>query len=121
MMVTAGPRRSAHGWQPSGAPTPGTPSNPSVPTGFLLAVYAGARSAEMESFVNTPRATRLDEAAARKLAFDLWPTTGVSREPSRVLPTPAHFEQACEASFMRSFVAARSRAERWGTSTRAPS
>ncbi len=35
-----------------------------------------------------------DEAAARKLAFDLWPTTGVPGELSQELPTPAHFEQA---------------------------
>jgi G6PDH family F420-dependent oxidoreductase len=35
-----------------------------------------------------------DEAIARKLAFDLWPTTGVPGELSQELPTPAHFEQA---------------------------
>jgi G6PDH family F420-dependent oxidoreductase len=35
-----------------------------------------------------------DEAAARKLAFDLWPTTGVPGELSQELPMPAHFEQA---------------------------
>src|SRR5947208_15616291 len=37
-----------------------------------------------------------DEAMARKLAFELWPTTGVSGELSQELPMPAHFEQACE-------------------------
>jgi G6PDH family F420-dependent oxidoreductase len=37
-----------------------------------------------------------DEAAARKLAFDIWPTTGVPGELSQVLPTPAHFEQAVQ-------------------------
>src|SRR5438132_7908055 len=36
-----------------------------------------------------------DEAMARKLAFELWPTTGVSGELSQELPMPAHFEQAC--------------------------
>ncbi len=35
-----------------------------------------------------------DEAAARKLAFDRWPTTGVPGELNQELPTPAHFEQA---------------------------
>jgi G6PDH family F420-dependent oxidoreductase len=35
-----------------------------------------------------------DEAAARKLAYDLWPTTGVPGELSQELPTPTHFEQA---------------------------
>jgi G6PDH family F420-dependent oxidoreductase len=35
-----------------------------------------------------------DEGAARKLAFDLWPTTGVPGELSQELPTPEHFEQA---------------------------
>jgi G6PDH family F420-dependent oxidoreductase len=35
-----------------------------------------------------------DEAAAKKLAFDRWPTTGVPGELSQELPTPAHFEQA---------------------------
>jgi G6PDH family F420-dependent oxidoreductase len=37
-----------------------------------------------------------DEAAARKLAFDLWPTEGTSGELSQELPTPKHFEQAVE-------------------------
>ncbi|MCU1458644.1 MAG: luciferase [Actinomycetia bacterium] len=36
-----------------------------------------------------------DKEAAEKLAFELWPTTGLSGELSQVLPTPAHFEQAC--------------------------
>jgi G6PDH family F420-dependent oxidoreductase len=35
-----------------------------------------------------------DEAAARKLAFDLWPTTGVPGALNQELPTPTHFEQA---------------------------
>ncbi len=35
-----------------------------------------------------------DEAAAKKLAYDRWPTTGVPGELSQELPTPAHFEQA---------------------------
>lgn len=37
-----------------------------------------------------------DEAAARKLAFDLWPTEGTGGELSQELPTPKHFEQAVE-------------------------
>jgi G6PDH family F420-dependent oxidoreductase len=37
-----------------------------------------------------------DEAAARKLAHDIWPTTGVPGELSQELPVPAHFEQASE-------------------------
>jgi G6PDH family F420-dependent oxidoreductase len=37
-----------------------------------------------------------DESAARKLAFELWPTTGVPGELSQELPTPAHFEQAAQ-------------------------
>jgi G6PDH family F420-dependent oxidoreductase len=37
-----------------------------------------------------------DEAAAGKLAYDLWPTTGVPGELSQELPTPRHFEQAAE-------------------------
>lgn len=35
-----------------------------------------------------------DEEAARKLAYDTWPTTGVPGELSQELPTPEHFEQA---------------------------
>ena len=35
-----------------------------------------------------------DEAAARKLAFEIWPNAGVPGELSQDLPTPAHFEQA---------------------------
>jgi G6PDH family F420-dependent oxidoreductase len=37
-----------------------------------------------------------DEAAARKLAFELWPTSGLKGELSVELPLPAHFEQAAE-------------------------
>jgi G6PDH family F420-dependent oxidoreductase len=35
-----------------------------------------------------------DEAAAGKLAYELWPTTGVPGELSQELPAPEHFEQA---------------------------
>jgi G6PDH family F420-dependent oxidoreductase len=35
-----------------------------------------------------------DETAARKAAFDLWPTAGVPGELSQELPMPAHFDQA---------------------------
>jgi G6PDH family F420-dependent oxidoreductase len=37
-----------------------------------------------------------DQAAAEKLAYDLWPTTGVPGELSQELPMPAHFEQAAQ-------------------------
>jgi G6PDH family F420-dependent oxidoreductase len=33
---------------------------------------------------------------AEKLAFELWPTTGLPGELSQILPTPAHFEQAVD-------------------------
>ena len=36
-----------------------------------------------------------DEAAARRLAFQLWPNSGLPGELAQELPTPAHFEQAC--------------------------
>ena len=49
-----------------------------------------------------------DEAAARKLAFDLWPTTGVAGELSQELPTPEHFEQACAERRPRTMIATRS-------------
>lgn len=35
-----------------------------------------------------------DEADARKLAYELWPTSGIPGQLSQDLPTPAHFEQA---------------------------
>jgi len=35
-----------------------------------------------------------DETTARKLAFQLWPTEGLSGQLSQELPMPAHFEQA---------------------------
>jgi G6PDH family F420-dependent oxidoreductase len=35
-----------------------------------------------------------DEAAARKLAHELWPTSGVPGQLHQDLPTPRHFEQA---------------------------
>jgi G6PDH family F420-dependent oxidoreductase len=37
-----------------------------------------------------------DEAEARKLAHELWRSSGVPGELSQLLPTPAHFEQASE-------------------------
>ena len=37
-----------------------------------------------------------DESAARKLAHDVWRTTGVPGELSQELPMPAHFEQASQ-------------------------
>ena len=37
-----------------------------------------------------------DEGAAKKLAYDLWKTTGVPGELNQELPTPGHFEQAAE-------------------------
>lgn len=37
-----------------------------------------------------------DEAAARRTAFEIWPTAGVRGELSQELPTPAHFEQAAQ-------------------------
>ena len=37
-----------------------------------------------------------DQAAAEKLAYDVWPTTGVPGELSQELPMPAHFEQAAQ-------------------------
>jgi len=37
-----------------------------------------------------------DEQAARKLAHEIWRTTGVHGELNQELPTPAHFEQASE-------------------------
>lgn len=35
-----------------------------------------------------------DEAAARRLAHELWPTSGLPGQLHQDLPTPAHFEQA---------------------------
>jgi len=35
-----------------------------------------------------------DEAKARKLAHELWPTSGIPGQLHQDLPTPAHFEQA---------------------------
>ncbi|HEX6568172.1 MAG TPA: TIGR03557 family F420-dependent LLM class oxidoreductase [Acidimicrobiales bacterium] len=35
-----------------------------------------------------------DEAAARELAHEIWPTSGVPGQLHQDLPTPAHFEQA---------------------------
>jgi G6PDH family F420-dependent oxidoreductase len=37
-----------------------------------------------------------DEQEARATAHRLWPTEGLPGELAQVLPTPAHFEQACE-------------------------
>jgi len=37
-----------------------------------------------------------DEAAARKLALEIWPNAGITGELSQELPTPAHFQQAAQ-------------------------
>ncbi len=37
-----------------------------------------------------------DEAAARRTAFEIWPTAGVKGELAQELPTPAHFQQAAQ-------------------------
>jgi G6PDH family F420-dependent oxidoreductase len=37
-----------------------------------------------------------DEDKARKTAHRLWPNVGLPGELAQILPTPAHFEQACE-------------------------
>jgi len=37
-----------------------------------------------------------DAAACRKRAYRLWPNEGLPGELAQILPTPAHFEQACE-------------------------
>lgn len=37
-----------------------------------------------------------NEAAARKIAHEWWPTAGMGGELSQELPTPAHFEQAAK-------------------------
>jgi G6PDH family F420-dependent oxidoreductase len=37
-----------------------------------------------------------DEDSAKKLAYDLWPTTGVPGELNQELPMPGHFEQAVQ-------------------------
>jgi hypothetical protein len=36
-----------------------------------------------------------DDKAARKLAHELWPNSGLPGELAQELPTPQHFEQAC--------------------------
>jgi G6PDH family F420-dependent oxidoreductase len=38
----------------------------------------------------------INEARARKLAHRLWPNDALGGELAQILPTPAHFEQACE-------------------------
>jgi G6PDH family F420-dependent oxidoreductase len=37
-----------------------------------------------------------DEAKARKIAHHLWPNDALGGELAQILPTPAHFEQACD-------------------------
>ena len=42
-----------------------------------------------------------DEDEARATAHRLWPNEALPGELAQVLPTPAHFEQACELSSPR--------------------
>lgn len=63
------------------------------PDADLLRTYTelGGRSPKLAQ-VKVAWANRVEDA--QDLAFELWPTSGLSGELSQELPTPSHFEQA---------------------------
>jgi len=55
---------------------------------------AGGRGKPVQAMVKV--CWHEDESQAKKLAYELWPTSGLTGELGQELPTPRMFEQACE-------------------------
>lgn len=66
----------------------GTTPDPDLVAGYEKAGGKGPKMAQLKVCWGE------DEAAARRTAFELWPSTGLPGELSQELPTPALFEQA---------------------------
>jgi len=66
------------------------------PSTELREAFVAAGGAGKPTFNGVKVCYAEDEEAAVKLAYETWPNDAVPGELAQELPTPAHFEQACE-------------------------
>jgi G6PDH family F420-dependent oxidoreductase len=65
-----------------------------APEADLLKRFEGEGGTGKRSYGQLTVCWAKDEASARHMAFECWPTAAVRGELTQELPTPAHFEQA---------------------------
>jgi len=65
-----------------------------APEADLLKRFAGEGGTGKPSYGQLTVCWAQDEASARRMAFEHWPTAAVRGELTQEIPTPAHFEQA---------------------------
>jgi coenzyme F420-dependent glucose-6-phosphate dehydrogenase len=65
-----------------------------APEADLLKRFEGEGGAGKPSYGQLTVCWAQDEASARRMAFEYWPTAAVRGELTQEIPTPAHFEQA---------------------------
>jgi coenzyme F420-dependent glucose-6-phosphate dehydrogenase len=65
-----------------------------APEADLLKRFEGEGGTGKPSYGQLTVCWAQDEASARRMAFEYWPTAAIRGELTQELPTPAHFEQA---------------------------
>jgi coenzyme F420-dependent glucose-6-phosphate dehydrogenase len=67
-----------------------------APEADLLKCFEGGGGTGKPSYGQLTVCWAQDEASARRLAYEYWPTAAIRGELTQELPTPAHFEQAAK-------------------------
>jgi coenzyme F420-dependent glucose-6-phosphate dehydrogenase len=67
-----------------------------APEAELLQQFAAEGGSGKPSYGQLSVCWAQDEATARRIAYEYWPTAAVKGELNQELPTPAHFEQAAK-------------------------
>jgi G6PDH family F420-dependent oxidoreductase len=67
-----------------------------APKAELLKQFQGGGGTDKPCYGQLAVCWAQDDAAARRTAFEYWPTAAVTGELTQELPTPAHFEQAAQ-------------------------
>jgi G6PDH family F420-dependent oxidoreductase len=67
-----------------------------APEADLLKQFAAGGGSGKPSYGQLSVCWAQDEATARRIAYEYWPTAAVKGELNQELPTPAHFEQAAK-------------------------
>jgi len=67
-----------------------------APEADLLKRFEGGGGTGKPSYGQLTVCWAQDEASARRLAYEYWPTAAIKGELTQELPTPAHFEQAAK-------------------------
>jgi coenzyme F420-dependent glucose-6-phosphate dehydrogenase len=67
-----------------------------APEADLLKRFEGGGGTGKPSYGQLTVCWAQDEASARRLAYEYWPTAAIRGELTQELPTPAHFEQAAK-------------------------